>query len=88
MLSSLFKQSLLFLVLPLESPDLNLIELVWGSLKQFLRNRYKPKNLEELKAGIETLWVSLMPQICQKYIGHLKKVIPKVIEVNGAPSGY
>ena len=25
---------------PLESPDLNPIELVWRSLKQFLRNKY------------------------------------------------
>ena len=39
---------------PPESPDLNPIELVWGSHKQFLRNQYKPNNLEELKAGIET----------------------------------
>ena len=73
---------------PPESPDLNPIELVWGSLKQFLRNKYKPKNLEELKAGIETFWLSITPAVCKKYIKHLKKVIPKVIEVGGAPSGY
>jgi len=73
---------------PPESPDLNPIELVWGSMKQFLRNRHKPRNLEELKAGIETFWLSLTPEICRKYISHLKKVIPKVIEVGGAPSGY
>ena len=34
---------------PPEFPDLNPIELV----KQYLRNHSKPKNLEELKAGIE-----------------------------------
>ena len=71
-----------------ESPDLNPIELVWGSLKQYLRSQYKPKNLEELKAGIKKFWHSLTPQVCQKYISHLRKVIPKVIEVQGAPSGY
>ena len=38
---------------PPESLDLNPIEFVWGSLKQFLRNNVKPKNLEELKACIE-----------------------------------
>ena len=73
---------------PPESPDLNPIENVWGSLKQYLRNFYKPKNLEELKAGIEQFWVTLTPDVCKKYIGHLKKVIPKVIEVAGNPSGY
>ena len=28
---------------PPESPNLNLIELVWGSLKQYLQNHCKPK---------------------------------------------
>jgi len=73
---------------PPESPDLNPIELVWGSMKQYLRTHYKPKNLDELKAGIERFWLTLTPQVCQKYISHLRKVIPKVIEVAGAPSGY
>ena len=35
-----------------ESPDLNPIENVWGTMKQFLRTAYKPHNLEELKQGI------------------------------------
>ena len=73
---------------PPESPDLNPIELVWGSLKQFLINNVKPKNLEELKAGIEQFWLTLTPEICKKYIAHLHKVIPKIISVEGGPSGY
>ena len=32
---------------PPESPDLNPIENIWGSLKQYLRTIYKPKNLQE-----------------------------------------
>ena len=73
---------------PPESPDLNPIENVWGSLKQFLRTQYKPKNLEDLKTGIQQFWASLTPDICRSYINHLHKVMPKVIEVNGNPSGY
>lgn len=73
---------------PPESPDLNPIEDCWGSLKQYLHTFYKPTNLEELMDGIEQLWLSLTPEICTKYIQHLHKVIPKVIEVNGNPSGY
>ena len=73
---------------PPESPDLNPIENCWGSLKQYLRTSYKPTNLEELMEGIERFWLSLTPAICRKYIEHLHKVMPKVIEVNGNPSGY
>jgi len=73
---------------PPESPDLNPIELVWGSLKQYLRNHFKPKNLSELQEGISTFWQTLTPAVCRRYISHLRKVIPKVITEEGGPSGY
>lgn len=73
---------------PPESPDLNPVENCWGSLKQFLRTTYKPTNLEELMNGIEQFWQTLTPDICSKYIRHLHKVMPKVIELDGNPSGY
>ena len=57
-------------------------------MKQYLRMHYKPRNLEELKTGIEQFWLSLTPDVCEKYIRHLKKVIPKIVEVQGNPSGY
>ena len=46
---------------PAESPDLNPIENAWGSLKEYLRNTYKPRNLEDLKTGIKTFWQTLTP---------------------------
>ena len=73
---------------PPESPDLNPIENVWGSLKQYLRNSYKPKNLDQLRDGIKQFWATLTPEVCARYISHLKKVIPKVIKEDGGPSGY
>ena len=73
---------------PASSPDLNPIELVWGSMKQHLRSTVKPRTIEELKTGIKSYWTTLTPQVCQRYIGHLKKVIPKVIQEQGGPSGY
>lgn len=73
---------------PPESPDMNPIENIWGSLKQYLRNIYKPRNLDQLRDGIHQFWATLTPEVCQRYIGHLSKVILKVIQENGGPSGY
>ena len=71
---------------PAESPDLNPIDLVWGSTKTYLRDKHK--NLEQLKDGIRTYWRSLTPELCIKYIDHLKKVMPAVVKEEGGPSGY
>ena len=67
---------------PASSPDLNPIELIWHAVKDYLRNEFKPKNLGELKAGIKEFWATLTPDVCKKYISHLKKVIPKAVEVD------
>ena len=73
---------------PPESPDMYPIENVWGSLKTHLRNKVKPTNQETLIAGIRSFWKTLTPEVCRRYIFHLKRVVPKVIEENGGPSGY
>ena len=58
-------------------------------MKQYLRTIYKPKNLQELKDGIEQFWITLTPEVCKRYIKHTTvKVIPKVVNVQGDSSGY
>ena len=73
---------------PASSPDLNPIKNVWGSMKQYIRTNVRPRNIAELKLGIQEYWRTLTPSVCKKYIGHLKKVVPKVIQEDGGPSGY
>ena len=73
---------------PIETPNRNPVENCWDSLKQYLRTTYKPTNTEELMNGFEEFWNSLTPEVCIKYIRHLHRVIPKVIAVDGNPSGY
>ncbi len=73
---------------PPESPDLNPIENVWGSMKTYLRDNVKPHNQETLIGGIRDFWKMLTPDVCRKYVGHLKKVVPKVMEEKGGLSGF
>ena len=73
---------------PPESPDMNPIENLWHELKEFIRGVIKPRNKEELVNGILTFWDTVDTCKCIRYIDHLNKVLPKVVEVNGEPTGY
>lgn len=73
---------------PAEPPDLNPIENPWHEPKEYMRREAKPKIKEELIIGTKTFWKTVTPAICAKYIGHLKKVIPKAIELKGTATGY
>jgi len=74
---------------PAESPDINPIELIWAEMKQFLRMTVKPECQADLVQGCRKFWrENLDKEKCSKYIDHLYKVIPKVIELKGHPTGY
>ena len=73
---------------PAESPDLNPIENMWHELKEFLRREVKPTTKQELINGIQEFWRTVDITKCRKYIRHLRKVIPKVVELEGAATGY
>lgn len=75
---------------PPESPDLNPIELVWGSMKETIRNYYKPRTLDALKESLLDYWVKniMTPNVCSRYIDHLQRVLPAVVEANGQATGY
>ena len=62
---------------PAESPDLNPIENLWHELKEFIQREVKPRTKDELVQGIQSFWSTVDVAKCNKYIGHLKKVIPK-----------
>lgn len=71
---------------PAESPDLNPIERVWSHMKYYLAYTIKPSNKQELVEGIKRFWrTKLTPEQCCRYIDHIYKVIPKIVEKNGEP---
>lgn len=73
---------------PAESPDCNPIENLWHELKEYIRREVKPMNKQELVDGINSFWATVDVYKCRRYIHHLQKVLPKVIETNGDATGY
>ncbi len=54
-----------------------------------MRREVKPRTKNELVEGIKyfgRLWIST--SATSTYIRHLPKVLPKIIELNGAATGY
>ncbi len=72
---------------PAESPDINPIENLWHELKVF-RVKRRTKNKEELQQAIIDFWETVTVEKCNKYIDHIKTVIPVVIEKKGDVSGF
>ena len=73
---------------PPESPDLNPIENMWHELKEHIRREVKPTTKDQLVNGIKRFWATVDTHKCKKYIDHLNKVIPRVIELDGDATGY
>lgn len=74
---------------PAESPDMNPIENLWHEIKFHLRTRIKPRSKDELTNGIAEFWKTVVtPEKCRKYIGHIQRVLPVVVERNGKASGF
>lgn len=73
---------------PPESSDLNPIENLWHELKEYIRREVKPTSQSELTIGIKQFWNTVDVKKCKKYIGHLWKVFPRVMELYGAATGY
>ena len=67
---------------------MNPIENLWHELKEYLRRVVKPKTKDQLISGIFEFWETVDNEKCKKYIGHLRKVLPKVILMDGGPTGY
>ena len=68
---------------PAESPD---YKNLWHEMKEYIRQEVKPTSKDELVKGISDFWETVTVAKCRKYIQ--RKVLPKVIDVEGAATGY
>ena len=61
---------------------------MWHELKEYIYRIVKPKDEDELVSGIFLFLDMYNVDISKCKKGHLRKVVPKVIEMNGGPTGY
>ena len=72
---------------PWYSPDVSLIENVWGWLKHQV-NKDLPKTVKELKNSIKKHWKKVNIGFLQPYIESMPKRIEMLIESEGKKISY
>ncbi len=72
---------------PANSPDLNLIENLWSTVKRKMRDP-RPNNADDLKAAIKATWASNTPEQCHRLIVSMTRCIDAVIHAKGVPTKY
>jgi transposase len=72
---------------PSQSPDLNPIEHLWGTLKKKVHQR-SPTNLEELKKICVEEWANIPPQACDRLISSYENRLRAVIANKGFATKY
>ncbi len=72
---------------PSQSPDLNLIEMLWHDLKQSIHAQ-KPSNVAELKQFCKEEWAKIPPQRCERLIVSYHKRLIAVVAAKGGTTSY
>lgn len=77
------------LVWPPQSPDLNIIEHLWCTLENKLRNRYPPPtSLKELESFLTEEWTKIPLETIQNLYESIPRRIEAVITAKGGPTPY
>ena len=72
---------------PSQSPDLNLIEMLWHDLKRAIHTRH-PRNIAELKQFCTEEWSKTPPDRCAGLIYNYRKRLVEVIAAKGGSTSY
>ncbi|CAF1072277.1 unnamed protein product [Brachionus calyciflorus] len=67
------RNNIRWIKLPAYSPDINIIELVWGELKNYVRKKYCP-DIYSLKARVNRFFTTVMTiEKCRSYVQRVKQ---------------
>ncbi|KAK3558102.1 hypothetical protein QTP86_009893 [Hemibagrus guttatus] len=72
---------------PSQSPDLNLIEMLWHDLKKVVHAR-KPSNVAELQQFCKDEWAKIPPQRYNRLNASYGKHLIAVVAAKGGPTSY
>ncbi len=72
---------------PLNSPDLNPIENLWGIVKRKMRDT-RPNKADDLKPAIKTTWASITLEQCHRLIASMPRRNDAVIHAKGGPTKF
>ncbi|KAG2758126.1 hypothetical protein P692DRAFT_20679655, partial [Suillus brevipes Sb2] len=74
---------------PAQSPDINAIEYLWGTLKKKLQAYETPsKGVWELWERVAVEWGKITAEDCQKLIESMPRRIEAVIKAKGGHTKY
>ncbi len=72
---------------PSMSPDLNLIEHMWGFLKRKVE-KHHVSNIQQLRDVIMEEWKRMPATTCAALVNSMPRRIKAVLDNNGAPTKY
>lgn len=72
-----------------KSPDLNVIENVWGHIvKSIYREDFRPRNAGELRQRIADAWQEITPEYTRQLVLSMPRRLQQVINLDGAMTKY
>lgn len=72
---------------PPQSPDLNPIENLWTDVK-FTVSKAKPRNVQQLWEEVQSAWLSIPVERCQRLVNSMPRRCKSVLENKGLSTKY
>ena len=89
MTTHLFSQEFETLVWPAQSPDLNLIDHIWGRMKLVIDKKFpRTRPVSDMKRVIKQVWDKVDAEWLEAYFEGMPDRIKAVTDAKGGPTRY